>query len=201
MAVYRVPFNVTFSGAGGPGANVWHVRTLSDFSPVNTDLQGLVNNIRTFYTSCASLYPNTATITLGTVTEVGTSNESVPSFTAVVGTGGTGLAPQALALVVTWRTSVAARRGRGRTFLGPLASGAMQTDGTVADALLGTARTAATALVTASTASGNGAISVYGLQNQATGDNPDYASLPHVARDITGSQIRDLFGVLRSRRD
>jgi len=201
MAIFRVPFTITYPGTGGPGANVWHVRSTSAFSPVNADLQAMVNIIRTFYTAVASVYPSAARINIGTVTEVGTSNEAVPTFAEVSGTGGANSAPQALAIVVTWRTSVAARRGRGRTFVGPCASTHMQSDGTILDATATIVRNAAAALVTSSTGSGNGAVGVWGLQDQATGDNPDYPSLPHVIRDVTGAQVRDLFGVLRSRRD
>jgi len=201
VTILRVPFNIAFPGAGSPGANVWHIRTVTgpggaELAEANT----LIGYIRTFYDSVKSYLPSTTSISIGTVTEEITQREIVPTFANVGGTG-TGSSPQALALVVTWRTSVAARRGRGRTFVGPLSTAASSSDGTPDNAVRLAVATAATALVTSSLAYGNGAIGVYGLEEQAPSNTTDYASLPHVLRDFQGSQVRDLFAVLRSRRD
>jgi hypothetical protein len=129
-----------------------------------------------------------------------TSTEYVLTFAPVSGSG-TGSAPQALALVVTWRTEVAARRGRGRTFVGPLAPAVVATDGTPADTARSTLATAAAALVSSSQGFANGAIGVWGYQSAYTGEGDRPPGQPRVLRDFTGSTIRDLFGILRSRRD
>jgi len=203
MSVFRVPINVSFAGAGSPGANIWHIRTVS--GPGGSELtqaQSMITVIRTFYNNLQSYFPTTALITLGTVTDISDGREIVPSFTQIAGLG-TGSAPQALAVVVTWKTSIAARRGRGRTFVGPLSTAVMQSDGTIVDATRTAFQTAANSLVSSSLADGNGAVGVYGynaakLPGKQNVRNPSDAK---VFRDVTGAAIRDLFGVLRSRRD
>ena len=203
MTIFRCPINITFPGAGSPGANIWHFRTTGAIGAVETgQAQNMVNILRTFYQSVNTLMPATTSITLGTVTEVTTAREITPTFAAVTGSG-TGSAMQALAVVVTWKTSIAARRGRGRTFLGPLATSVVQSDGTINDSNLTTIRASAAALVSSSLADGNGALGVYGYDAAKTPGkaNPRNPADGKIFRDFTSYQIRDLFGVLRSRRD
>jgi hypothetical protein len=203
MTIFRCPINITFPGAGSPGANIWHFRTIGAIGAAeNSQAAAMTLLIKNFYFALSALYPTGTTISIGTVTEVGTAREITPGMTTVTG-GGTGSAMQALAAVVTWKTTIAARRGRGRTFVGPLSTGVVQSDGTITDANLSTIRSAATSLVSASLADGNGAIGVYGYKDAKL---PGKANLRNPAdeklfRDVTGSQVRDLFGVLRSRRD
>lgn len=201
MTIYRVPVNITYTGAGSPGVNVWHIRSTDPWLSTPAQLQANVTVIRTFYDALKALFPSTVVFTLGTVTDVETQEEAVPTFASVTGTGAVGYAPQALAIVVTWKTVIAARRGRGRTFLGPMSSGTMQTDGSVTDANLTTIRTAATALVTSSLGYANGAIGVWGVTAPRTDPAIKYKDLPHTFRDVTSATVRDIFGVLRSRRD
>lgn len=204
MAIFRVPINIAYPGTGGPGVNVWHCRTAGTAIDATTtgQLNALLGFLRTFYNTIGSWYPATTTITLGTCTTVDTQAEAAGTFATVTGTG-TGSAPQLLANVVTWKTSVAARRGRGRTFLGPLCTSAMQADGTPAAALQSDVSAAATALVSASVSFGNGAWGIYGydvakLAGKANLRNPADGK---VLRDIVGFKQRDLFASLRSRRD
>jgi len=203
MAIFRVPIVLTFPGAGSPGANIWHIRTSSaipatELSQANT----LLGYIRTFYQSLVTLMPATTTTTLGTVTEEGTSREIVPTWSTTTGSG-TGSSPQALCAVITWRTETAARRGRGRTFFGPLATSVVQSDGTINNSNLTTIQASAAALVSSSLLDGNGAVGVWGYNAAKTPGkaNPRDPLDAKVLRDITGYQVRDLFGVLRSRRD
>jgi hypothetical protein len=203
MAIFRVPINITFPGAGSPGANIWHIRTATPaLSTELTEANTLIGYIRTFYNYNVAHFPATTVISLGTVTEEETSREITPTMATVTGVG-TGSAPQLLAVVVTWRTTVASRRGRGRTFLGPLATADMQNDGTPSSTLMTDVNSSAASLVTSSLAMGSGAIGVYGyrdakLPGKANLRNP---SDPRIFRDVTGKQVRDLFGSLRSRRD
>jgi hypothetical protein len=203
MTILRVPINIAFPGAGSPGANIWHIRTVTgpggaELAEANT----LIGYIRAFYFSNVTEFPATTVFSIGTVTEEETSREISPTFATVTGTG-VGSAPQALAMVVTWRTEIAARRGRGRTFVGPLSTATMQNDGTPSTSSRNAIVTAASTLVSASLAYGNGAIGVYGYQNAKSGgaDVPRDPDDPKIFRDFTGSAVRDLFGVLRSRRD
>jgi hypothetical protein len=121
---------------------------------------------------------------------------------AVTGVG-TGSAPQALSLVITWRTTLASRRGRGRTFMGPHVTADMQSDGTPSTTLVTDANTSSAALITSSTAYGNGAIGVYGYDAAKTPGkaNPRNPADAKIFRDFVGKNVRDIFGVLRSRRD
>jgi hypothetical protein len=106
-----------------------------------------------------------------------------------------------LCVCVTWRTTLVARRGTGRTFLGPLAGGSMSADGTPDDTILANVRTRSQALVDASRSDNGYAIGVYGLESPWGGVGPAPSDTPRVLRDIIGYRIRDQFAVLRSRRD
>jgi len=203
MPIFRVPVNVAFVGAGSPGANIWHIRTVA--GPGGSELtqaQTMVTAIRQFYNSCQAYLPTTNVYTLGTVTELGTGREISPTWSSLSGVA-TGNIAQALCVVVTWKTSIAARRGRGRTFLGPLATSVQQSDGTIVDAARTGIGTAAAALVSTSLTDGNGAVGVWGYSAAKTPGkaNPRNPADGRELRDITGYAIRDVFGVLRSRRD
>jgi hypothetical protein len=106
-----------------------------------------------------------------------------------IGAGGGGnVLPPANCIVVGWRTSGGGRRGRGRTFLGPLDSILLEANGGVVDLELTAIRDAAAALVDASDSFNDGALGVF----SPTGN---------LFRDFVSSAVRDQFAVLRSRRD
>jgi hypothetical protein len=167
-----------------------------------TDVNTLVGYLRTFYNNLVGYYPTGTVISLGTVVDEVTKEELAPTMTAVSGVG-TSSAPQLLALCVTWKTGVAARRGRGRTFIGPLTPACVQTDGTPVDSFRTTVGSGAAALIASSTAMGNGAWGVWGYENAkpAGKENPRNPLDGKVFRDFTGYATRDLFASLRSRRD
>lgn len=201
MSILRVPINITFPGAGSPGANIWHIRTGSNvFATELTEATALVGYISSFYFAVANYLPNGVAINIGTVTEEGTQREVVVPFTARAGAG-SGSAPQALCAVVTWKTSIAARRGRGRTFVGPLHTVSVQSDGTITDSVRTAILSAANALVSSSVAYGNGAVGVWGYDAAKPQGQPRDPSDPKVFRDFVGCTVRDVFGILRSRRD
>lgn len=204
MPIFRVPINITFPGAGSPGVNVWHIRTVADPLAAGelSQANAIIAFIRTFYNTILAHYPATTNLSLGTVTEEGTSREIVPTMASLTGTG-VGSAPQALALVVTWRTSIAARRGRGRTFLGPHVTADIQSDGTPSSSLVSDVNSASATLISSSMGFGNGAVGVWGYSAAKTPgkQNPRNPADAREFRDYTGRAVRDLFGVLRSRRD
>lgn len=203
MGIFRVPFPIVFPGAGSPGVNVWHIQTTNTSGGSElADANVLVGYLRTFYDSIKAYYPTGTTITLGTVTEETTEREIVPAFAPVAGIG-TSSAPQMLALVVTWKSTIAARRGRGRTFIGPLSTASVQTDGTPVDAVRTAIAAAANALVASSVSSTNGQVGVWGYSAAKTPGkaNPRNPADAKVFRAYTAYATRDLFGVLRSRRD
>ena len=208
MTIYRVPVNLTWPGTGGPGVNVWHVRTDTDWVATPAYLQAAVDAIHDFYeditgqgTTGGDWMASDFAADLGTVVDVETAEMGSPQWTKVQGAGQTTNAPSVIQVCISWTTSIAARRGRGRTFVGPLQGGAIEANGSVNEACLTSLRAAAQKLIDASSAANGWAIGVYGLAAAAPQGTVDYAALPHVLRDIQGYSIKDKFAVLRGRRD
>jgi hypothetical protein len=202
MPVYRVPVTITAPFAGGSCNNTWHVRTGAVPGDEHASFDAAVAAIRTFYSTLKDFYPATTTITCDAGIEVDEKYDyPVTWATLTSGTTPAGTAPPHLAICINWLTTSRTRRGRGRTFFGPLAPSHMQTDGTPVDGSLTQFRTAATALCTASLVDNGWAVAIYGLQSPAPKPPPaDLNTLPHVARDIVSAKINDKFAVMRSRR-
>jgi hypothetical protein len=173
------------------------------------DLQLAVDELRNFYgalnggaSPIDSVFAPNMTANIGQVVNVADQTSVAPTFAQIVSGAAAAESPQVLQVCIAWRTALAARRGMGRTFVGPLNTNVNQSDGTVAEAPLARIRNAAAALVTASTASGGWAWGVYGLQSPMPDPPPpNPEDQPRVLRDFTGSAVRDKFAVLRSRRD
>jgi hypothetical protein len=142
------------------------------------------------------IYSSDTTITLGTVVDVETDEQYSPTFSEITGAGGTSESAPVLCIVVGWRTSIAARRGMGRTFLGPVIPACVENNGTIASAALTNVNAVADQLVSDSEGLTDKALGVWGLQTAGGGPTD-----PHVLRDFTSANVRDQFGVLRSRRD
>lgn len=199
MGVYRVPIELGWTGGGTPGVNVWHVRTVID--PPAGDLQQMVDHIHTFYESVEPVLRDNTTLSMGDVVDVVDSTYQAVDWVPITVSNEVGSAPLSNQIVVAWRTSLAARRGMGRTFVGPLCITPVDLDGSPTAAALTVVRDAAAALVAASVSVADGAIAVWGLEAPNPFPDQPSADLPHVARDIVGSRVRDQFAVLRSRRD
>lgn len=194
MALLTVPVRITYPGSGGPGFNIWHARTTGDFTPPFTDLQGLIDILHTFYSAIANCYTPFTTVAYE---GVATTVEENPQFStdadawSVTGSDtSNSMLPVAAQICVGWTTTEAGRRGRGRTFIGPVGQGCLDAggDGSVSTARLSSLSTAALALVASSGSFANGAWGVY---------SPTFG----VFNDFTGMRIRDTFAVLTSRRD
>lgn len=190
MPIFRYDVGLTWNGPGGPGVNVWHIRT-TGIDPASSDLNDAATAIRAFYNDVceiglcpagwtargASQAVNVEDSTLVDVTPwteaslQGTATFSAPSMVCV------GL-----------RTTSATRAGRGRKFIGPLATPAMGTDGTIVDSMLTALRAAASTLAAASGGTNDWAVGVY---SQNT----------NVFRDVVTMPVRDTIATLRSRRD
>lgn len=193
MGVFRVRIALAFAAGGRSGSNSWCVRTIggSDTADVAAAVNGA---IKPFYTTVAGSVPSASTFKWdGTATELGTTTPSLltPSSPwTVTGTvPGSNYTAAAGMACVTWRTSLATRRGRGRTFIGPLASGVVEADGSLGAANLTQFNTAISALV----AYNNNDLSIGSVAVWSTADG--------VARDIVGGTITDQVAILRSRRD
>ena len=203
MAVWRVPATITWPGKGSPGVNVWSVRT-TEASVVADELQGAVNALHTFYNSLTTYLATGVQVTIGPdiIERDSLADESRAAQSVNSSALNSYIAP-ALQLCISWRTSLRARRGMGRTFIGPLSLNAEGGDGTPSAGFINAAQAAANALIEASDSATGWAIGVWGLESPGAYDQfgrllPD---LPHVHRDIVVAKVRDQYAVLRSRRD
>lgn len=202
MTVFRVPINLSWPGAGSPGVNVFSIRTETFTGDDDANLQQAVDALHTFYAGFAGYLAPGVKVSLGEVVERTEQTRKSPTFAQITSSANPSSAPQALQVVIGWRTSLAARRGMGRTFIGPLASTAMESDGSISPNALAAIGDNAQILVTASQSGTNGwALGVWGCAAKPEKGTTDYASLPHVHRDVIGWKIRDQFSILRSRRD
>ena len=192
MGLYRATIDLRYSVGGTHGTNTFSLRTVD----VNTasEVVGLMTIIKSFYQAEATHLPVDYTCTWdGTVRELGSADPALITTDAgwvVPGTQNTGgYAPAPVMGCITWRTAKATRSGRGRTFIGPLWAGCMQTDGTLTDDTVAQMRANAAALVESSdNDDAEGAICIWSEKNQT-------------ALDVTGSSVTDQCAVLRSRRD
>lgn len=204
MTIYRVPIELSWGGSGSPGVNVFHVRTSVGSSTAGDEmLQGAVDSIHTLYAdltagghSYGPPFASQTEITLGNVVDVETQELAHPSWEDInTGQGGESL-PPANQVVVAWRTTVAARRGSGRTFFGPLNTGTQASDGSVASVVRQNFLEHAQAFVDRNLQDNGWAVGIYGLVIPKKQGGVD-----KVLRDITGRSVGRSFSVLRSRRD
>ena len=184
--VYRYAVEIRYPNGGGPGYNVWHFRAGDD------TIQSCVDAIEQCYLQINGLFQPGSTI-VGPAEAVGGIEGTEPTVEAVDGFSiggagsGTALAP-VLQAVISWRTPLATRSGRGRSFFGPLASDAADAQGTLSPLALGDLQAAGQSIVAFNGELGEGAIGVW-------------SPTDGVIRDITSFTVRDQFAVLRSRRD
>jgi hypothetical protein len=188
MPTGRINIQLTFPHGSSPGLNTFHFRF--DDDPLG-NVQAVVDALEDFYTPMRPFFGQSTTISCSP--EAISDPYGDPSYVAVTpwsmnGSGSGNYLPPATQLVVGWRTTNATRSGRGRTFLGPLTEGALDSNGSVLPAALTASRGAATTLVNASAGANGWAIGVYSRTDG-------------LLRDIVSSSVRDQFAVLRSRRD
>lgn len=114
------------------------------------------------------------------------------SPSAIPGTGTVNYAGPSGACVI-WRTATPGTRSliRGRTFMVPLSTNVMQTDGTIIDSALASMREFANDLVT----------NAAPLQEQFVIWKRPVGEAGGKAAKVTGSSINDRIAILRSRRD
>jgi hypothetical protein len=124
-AVVRVP--VESSLATG-SVNVWHW-IIPNSSPV-TEVSGICTALDTFYTACATVF-SVQTFTIGNrCVTVDQSPNLIISATTQTATGsGAGQAQLSTCFVAQLGSNVVGGSHRGRVYLGPLNSSAVQSDG------------------------------------------------------------------------
>ena len=180
-AVVRIPVE---SSLATLSVNVWHYR-ITNASPV-TEVSEAIDQLDTFYTAIAGvLQTQTLTIGLRCVTEDQVPNIIINGgIETSTGTGaGTGIL--AAAAVLSLSSGIVGGAHRGRKYLGPLDSAAMQSDGRSLNATdKSTILTAATALLTP-TASGS-VVGVWSRKNSSF-------------TVATGVAVANLLGIQRRR--
>lgn len=189
MAVYKLPVNLTFPIGSKRGVNTWHFRSTTVPAPGPLPIP---DAIKAFYNAIKVIFPGSTTISFdGVLTEVGTPTPTViGNVTPWSVTGGAtndDYPAAGVGLCVGWRSSLATRRGRGRTFLAPVSRVTFDSVGTILDTQLATIKTAATALCSTSLADGNGAVVVW-------------SPTDNTGRDVIGSKVNDRVAWLSSRR-
>lgn len=199
MAILRVPIELTWNGAGSPGVNVWHLRV----TDLIGDTQDAIDTLHTFYSDLMTtgadhgqIYRNGTRANLGAMVDLETDEGAHAAFPTITAVSPPAAAPPANQIVVSWHSSVRARRGNGRTFLGPCSQSVVDDDGTIHTTALNNVKGFVDKFLSASLSDTGWAYGVWGLETK--GGPPD---APHVLRDFVGAQVRDQFAVLRSRRD
>lgn len=191
MGIWRAVVTVTSPDLGGTGVNVWHIR---DDGTVNPDpgLNNRIDALHDFYTACANAFCGTTTIDFGgdLVLVDGTEptlKSGLHNWSVVGGTTTPNL-PPANCICVSWKTDLAGRSGRGRTFLGPISKDALEDNGTPVEAVREFIQAAGNALIASDSPPDNGAFVVWSPKT-------------HTGRDLAGVNVPNEFAVLRSRRD
>jgi hypothetical protein len=191
MPTVRIPIDLTWTGASGsPGVNIWHARVDSILDP-NPDVDAMADVLNTFYDEIKGMYSNQVAIRFaGEAQGVGddTGNTYTGTPWTVNGTNGTGFMPPADCVLVQWRASTGGRSGRGRTFIGPCAGSAEESNGTPTEDSRTLIQGAADNLIDASDSFGNGALGIYSRTQDTF-------------RDVVAAAVPNYFAVLRSRRD
>jgi hypothetical protein len=204
MPVYRVPVELDWPESGSPGANVWHVRTSVGGSTAGDELlQGAVDSIHTLYADLVAgghaygpPFASGLEIRMGNVVDVATQEMATPTFDALTVPNSGRTLPPANQVVVAWRTTIAARRGSGRTFFGPLNVGTQADDGSIDAVTRQNFLEHAQAFVDRNAQDNGWAVGIWGLDQPGTGPHG-----PKVLRDIKARTVGRSFAVLRSRRD
>lgn len=189
MAFYKLPVTLSFPVGSKHGVNTWHYETATLPLP---GPQSIPDAIKAFYNAIKVLFPASTTIAFdGVLTEVGTATPSVIGTLtpwSITGTATNDDYPAAgVGLCVGWRSSLATRRGRGRTFLAPISRVSFDSVGTILDSQLATVRTAAATLVSTGLADGNGGLMVW-------------SPTDNTGREVIASKVNDKVAWLSSRR-
>lgn len=188
--VWRMVVKTSFPGGSTAGTNTWHFQTTGTAFSTQP---AAVTAIKAFYDGIKANFGLTYKWTWdGTAAQVGqvnpTFNAPIAGWTVQGSSGGaTDSGPAGVGMVVTWRSLLGSKSGRGRTFLAPLPSNFWQTDGTIVDTALTSVRTAAAALCTSSLSGGDDAVVVWSQKNAS-------------ANKFFSSTVNDRVAFLSSRR-
>ena len=136
----------TLTGTGQRGLNIWHANVESTNAAAAADL---VADLDTFYTALGGYFGTSTVTTIGvscTTVEDPPLIVPVTPQTAAGTVVTTTATPAQLAQVISWRTALAGRSYRGRTYIGPVVLGALS-GSTFSTTVVTAAQAAADALV------------------------------------------------------
>jgi len=200
MGTYRIPVTLTGTAPGGPYINVWHVQTGAGADDLAV-LNAKAALIRTFYTDLNTSITNVGQIIGGGLvvsadfaTEVSSGLQQPLTWSPLTTAATATQAPQRLALVVSWKSVIAARRATGRTFVGPLNGAVVDSTGFPKPQVTAALRGYAKKLIDADAAAGNGVVGVYGLTTSGGGPSD-----PHQLYTFTRAVVKEKFATLRRR--
>src|SRR5215210_6051256 len=200
MSIWRIPVMLTGASPDNPFVNVFHVQSDDSSAPLPM-IQDALTALRAFYvkltvntTNVGNVLADGLTISAGTVTNVATQEQSTLSFPNIAPTTGAGRVPERLALVIGWKSTIAARRARGRTFVGPLSGFAVASDALPKQGIVDVVQTSAGQLLDASLGAGHAHFVTYGLV--AKGGGP---ADPHTGYVRNAAVVKRHFATLRTR--
>lgn len=193
MSIWRATWTIDHPSLGGTGTNTWHARVgvVGGEISEHEQLDLLNGHLGEFYTAIEDVFAGGAHLHFnGEWLEVEVEEPRLyagDSNDLVVG-GTTDALPPANCLVVGWRTSVASKSGRGRTFLGPLRTADNEANGTPSEPVRTMVESAAADFISSFDGVDSGAFGVYSKHDG-------------VIRDFISGRVRNQFGMLTSRRD
>lgn len=194
MPLFTFPVQLTYNSSGSPGVNTWHARLTGENFDDQASMNSIIGWVHEFYETLSGFFPPSMDVDfLGTAKSIAEDPEFIGGLTPwhVDGDATSNvMLPPANQVCINWLTASAGRSGRGRTFIGPIAVGALDTagDGTPFADTLDQLVDAGLALIDHSLGFTNGAVGVWSPTDQ-------------VLRDFTGCRVLKKFAILSSRRD
>lgn len=193
-SVYRIACNITAPNCN-PAANIYHV---TNGQTGDVGIGAVLTAFKTFYDAIATFFGTGTNISIGaSVRDVSVTPNRIIAVSplASVGSSGGEPLPANAALVVTWRTALAGRSFRGRTYLGP-STETVNSSGVAASGTVNTISTAANALITNIDAIAGMNFGVYAFRRT----QPPYSETPFDASEpITSATVNGLWDSQRRR--
>lgn len=191
MAIFRTVVSLGAPSINGNGSNTFHFRTTSLVGEEEDQLTAAMGALSAMYSAMKQFMPSGSIFTAdGRWQEVDSVEPrafDVTGFSHSADNNGPAAA-SATAQVITWRSSLSSKSGRGRTFISPVPVGGIEANGTPTETFRNQLFGAANNLVQFTVAGTNGGFVVW-------------SPTDNLGRDIISCSIPNEFAVLRSRRD
>ncbi len=160
--LFEVVVQLTGGAGSGPFLNVWHIGTTG--AGLTSEVVTICTKISDFYNTNKSIFASGISITAPVkVVDYRTDPPILVGVAPVtVASLGSGQAPPQNSMVMSMASLIAARKGRGRKYFGPLTNNVISgTNGDIQTANVTTMQTAATTLLSAvAAAAGSWALAI-----------------------------------------